>query len=104
MKSVAKQHNPNHDLRVPYSFYLMPIATQVMYRIIRAHLDKYARADIKYHSITYSRWCDTTHTYIKCSMTRTEAQRVYNELYPPAIVGRKADIIITDDLAGLDGC
>lgn len=92
------QHNPRHDLRVPYSFFFTPIAVQCMYRIIKAHVDKYARVDLKYQSIGYSSWDDSTSSYVKCIMSRTEAQRVFLELYPEKIVGRQADIIITDDL------
>ena len=92
------QHNPRHDLRVPYSFFMTPIATQVMYRIIKAHVDKYARVDLKYQSIGYSAWDDSTHSYVKCIMSSAEAQRVFLELYPEKIVGKECDIIITDDL------
>jgi len=79
--STKQAHNPRHDLRVPYSFFFTPVAVQCMYRVIRAHIDKYARVDLKYQSIGYSRWDEETHNYIKCTMTRTEAQRVFDELY-----------------------
>lgn len=89
--SPANKHNPRHDLRVPYSFFQMPTSTQVMYRIIRAHIDKYARCDIKHHSIQYSRWCNLEHTYIRCTMTRSEAQRVFEELYPDTDIASDLD-------------
>lgn len=95
--STVKQHNPRHDLRVPYSFFLTPVAIQCMYRIIRAHVDKYARVDLKYQSIGYSRWDEAAHAYIKCTMTRTEAQRVFNELYPPKIQGHECDVVFVDE-------
>ena len=95
--TTTKQHNPRHDLRVPYSFYMAPVATQVMYRILKAHVDKYARVDLKYHSIGYSAWDDTAGEYVKCSMTLTEARRVFLELYPEKIVGREADIAFIDE-------
>lgn len=80
--TTSKVHNPRHDLRVPHTFFYSPIAVQCMYRIIRAHLDKYARVDFKSHSIGYSRWDEASRSYIRCTMTRTEAQRVFDDLYP----------------------
>ena len=96
------QHNPNKDYRLPYSFYNMPIATQVMYRRIRALVDKFAKVNFPNQSIEYSRWCPVTHGYIRSVLTRTEAQRIFSDLYPPQIVGKCADIIIVDDLNALD--
>ena len=95
--TTAKVHNPAHDLRVPHTFFYSPIAVQCMYRIIRAHIDKYARVDFRTHEIGYSRWDEVTRSYIRCIMTRDEAQRVFTDLYPAKIVGRQADICITDD-------
>ena len=68
-----------------------------MYRIIKAHVDKYARVDLKYQSIGYSAWDDSTHSYVKCIMSRTEAQRVFNELYPPAIRGAEITEVFVDE-------
>ena len=94
------QHNPNKDYRLPYSFYNMPIATQVMYRRIRALVDKFAKVNFPNQSVEYSRWCPVTHGYIRSVLTRTEAQRIFDDLYPHKILGKRADIIIVDDLDG----
>ena len=95
--TTTKQHNPRHDLRVPYSFFMTPVAVQCMYRIIKAHVDKYARVDLKYQSIGYSAWDDAAQSYVKCIMSRTEAQRVFLELYPEKIVGHECDVIFVDE-------
>ena len=94
------QHNPRKDFRLPYSFFNMPLGTQIMYRLIRAHVDKFAKVSFPHQSVEYSRWCNVTHTYVRVIMTRTECKRVCDELYPTPIAGKTADIVIVDDLDG----
>lgn len=75
-------NNAANDHRLPFSFYRLPVGVQVVFRSIRVHLDKYARVDCKSGAITYSRWCDTTHSYIRVLMEKKEAKRIFMDLYP----------------------
>lgn len=75
------QHNPRKDLHVPWAFFNLPATTQVMYRQIRKHVDKYARCDFKHHSIVYSCWNDSTGLYEPRTLTCEEAARICNELF-----------------------
>lgn len=93
-------HNPNKDFRLPYSFFNMPIATQIMYRRIRSHVDKFAKVDFPHQSIEYSRWCPVTHGYIRSTLTRTEAQRIFDDLYPAPIQGAAISHVFIDECDG----
>ena len=68
--------------RLPFAYYRLPIAVQVIFRMLKSHVDKFARVDCEDKTIAYSRFDDATKQWVRTTMTEQEAKRIFMDLWP----------------------
>ena len=67
---------------LPFAYYRLPIAVQIVYRLLKTHVDKFARVDCHYKTIAYSRFNSTTQEWVRTTMTEQESKRIFMDLWP----------------------